>query len=36
MDAAGIEGDVVFSSDVTYFVKDIAPFVEKLAAARRR
>ena len=36
MDAAGIEGDVVFSADVTYFVRDIAPFVEKLGAAARR
>ena len=36
MEAADIEGDVVFSSDVTYFVRDIVPFVEKLAAAARR
>ena len=36
MDAADIEGDVVFSGDVTYFVRDIAPFVEKLADAARR
>ena len=36
MDAAGIEGDVVFSGDVTYFVRDIVPFVEKLAAAAHR
>ena len=36
MDAANIEGDVVFSGDVTYFVRDIVPFVEKLAAAARR
>ena len=36
MDAVGIEGDVVFSGDVTYFVRDIVPFVEKLAAAARR
>ena len=36
MEAADIGGDVVFSSDVTYFVRDIVPFVEKLAAAARR
>ena len=36
MEAADIEGDVVFSADVTYFVRDIVPFVEKLAAAARR
>ena len=36
MDAADIEGDVVFSGCVTYFVRDIVPFVEKLAAAARR
>lgn len=36
MDASDIEGDVVFSGCVTYFVRDIVPFVEKLAAAARR
>ena len=36
MDAANIEGDVVFTGCVTYFVRDIVPFVEKLAAAARR
>lgn len=36
MDAADIEGDVVFSGCVTYFVRDIVPFVEKLDAAARR
>ncbi len=36
MDAADIEGDVALSGCVTYFVRDIVPFVEKLAAAARR
>ena len=36
LDADGITGDVVFSADVAYFVRDIAPFVEKLEAAARR
>ena len=36
LDAEGISGDVVFSADVTYFVRDIVPFVEKLQAAARR
>ena len=36
MDAADIEGDVALSACVTYFVRDIVPFVEKLAAAARR
>ena len=36
MDAVDIEGDVAFSGCVTYFVRDIVPFVEKLAAAARR
>ena len=37
LDANDIHGDVVFSADVTYFVRDIVPFVHKLepAAARR-
>ena len=34
--AAGITGDVVFSADVAYFVRDIAAFVEKLQDAARR
>jgi hypothetical protein len=33
---AGVEGDVVFSADVAYFVRDIVPFIEKLQAAARR
>ncbi|MYC30002.1 MAG: class I SAM-dependent methyltransferase [Chloroflexi bacterium] len=36
MDARDVTGDVVFSADVTYFVRDIVPFVEKLVAAARR
>lgn len=31
-----VSGDVVFSADVTYFVRDIVPFVEKLEASARR
>ena len=34
--AEGLAGDVVFSADVAYFVRDIVPFVEKLQAAARR
>ncbi len=36
MDDHGIEGDVVLACDVTYFVRDIVPFVEKMQAAARR
>lgn len=36
MDVQELKGDVVFSGCVTYFVRDIVPFVEKLAAAARR
>ena len=36
MDAEDIEGDVVFSGCVTYFVRDAVPFVEKLVSAARR
>ena len=36
LDADGITGDVAFSADVAYFVRDIVPFVEKLEAAARR
>ena len=35
-DAKGIQGDVVITADVTYFVRDIVPFVEKLTATARR
>ncbi len=36
MDDHGIEGDVVLTCDVTYFVRDIVPFVDKMQAAARR
>jgi hypothetical protein len=36
LQAAGVTGDVVFSADVAYFVRDIVPFVEKLRDAARR
>ena len=36
MDADDIVGDVVFAGCVTYFVRDIVPFVEKLVASARR
>ena len=36
MDDHGIEGDVTLTCDVTYFVRDIVPFVEKLQAVARR
>ena len=36
LDADGVTGDVVFSADVAYFVRDIVPFVEKLESAARR
>ncbi|MBI5949119.1 MAG: methyltransferase domain-containing protein [Chloroflexi bacterium] len=35
-EAEGVSGDVVLAFNVTYFVADIVPFVEKLAAAARR
>ena len=34
--AADISGDVSLASSVTYFVHDIVPFIEKMAAASRR
>ena len=36
MDARDVTGDVVFSADVIYFVREIVPFIEKLQAAARR
>ena len=36
MEADGVEGDVVLTCDVTYFVRDIAPFVRRMMAAARR
>ena len=35
-DATGLRGDVVITADVTYFVRDIVPFIEKLAATAGR
>lgn len=34
--AKDVEGDIVFSADVTYFVRDILPFLDKLQAEARR
>ena len=34
--AEGIQGDVTLVASVTYFVRDIVPFVQKLEAAARR
>ena len=36
MDDHGVTGDVQVTCDVTYFVRDIAPFVEKMQASARR
>ena len=36
LDTDGVKGDVVFTSDVTYFVKEIGPFISKLNAAAER
>ena len=36
MEPSEVVGDVVFAGCVTYFVRDIVPFVEKLVAAARR
>ena len=36
MDDQTIEGDVVLTCDVTYFVREIVPFVEKMQSAARR
>ena len=36
LEAEGIQGDVLTTSDVTYFVRDIVPFIEKMEAAPRR
>jgi hypothetical protein len=36
LQAEGIEGDVSLTANVTYFVADIVPFIEKLEAASRR
>ena len=36
MDAEGVEGDVAVTCDVTYFIRDIVPFIEKMRSAARR
>ena len=36
MDDHGVAGDVLVTCDVTYFVRDIVPFVEKLHSSARR
>ena len=36
LDTVGVQGDLVFTADVTYFVRDIVAFIEKLEAAARR
>ena len=36
LEAEGFQGDVALTSNVTYFVHDIARFIEKLATAARR
>lgn len=36
LQAEGVQGDVVFTADVIYFVRDIVEFVRRLEAAARR
>ena len=36
MEADGVAGDVAVTCDVTYFVRDIVPFVRRMEAAARR
>ena len=36
MAAEGVEGDVAVACDVTYFVRDIAPFIERMQSVARR
>ena len=36
MDDHGVDGDLVLTCDVTYFVRDIVPFIEKMQSAARR
>lgn len=36
MDAQGVEGDVAVTCDVTYFIRDIVPFIEKMQSVARR
>ena len=34
LEAAGLQGDVALTSNVTYFVREIVPFITKLATVR--
>jgi len=36
LEAVDLQGDVALTASVTYFVREIVPFIEKLAAAARR
>ena len=36
MDAEGMEGDVAVTCDVTYFIRDIVPFIERMQSVTRR
>ena len=36
MDAEGVEGDVAVTCDVTYFIRDIVPFIERMQSVARR
>ncbi len=36
LEAEGIEGDIAFAANVTYFVRDIVPFTERMERAARR
>jgi SAM-dependent methyltransferase len=36
LEAEGLQGDVALTANVTYFVRDIVPFITKLATAARR
>ena len=33
MEPHGVQGDVVFASDVTYFIREIVPFIQKMESA---
>ena len=36
MESDGVEGDVVVTCDVTYFIRDIVPFIRRMEAEARR
>src|SRR5262249_32202936 len=36
LEAAGLQGDVALTANVTYFVREIVPFITKLVSAARR